>query len=119
MGVRSLSVGIVFISYMMHVKYQPFMDQLSVKGGTLSQEHVAKDGSVLSYVFSYNRLEAYYLVASMFVLLCGMIFESAFLLPGSTSYTALTVVVSFTRVCASSPLPLFDLVVHNRHRSPW
>jgi hypothetical protein len=90
---NSLSVAIIFLSYIFHVRYMPFLDFLNVQGGTLTTDHVTSEGAVLSYSFSYNRLESMYLVGSMFVLLSGMVFESSYLIPGSISYDALTYLV--------------------------
>ena len=90
----SLSVGIIFLSYALHVRVQPFLDRLDLEVPADSAEHARKEGAVLNYVFMYNKLESVYLVCSMVILLCGMVFESGYLANHAAAYGLITWVVS-------------------------
>jgi hypothetical protein len=48
--------------------------------------------------FNYNALQTLLLVTSMFILLAGMTFQSGVTTPGSSSHTALTVLVALVLV---------------------
>ncbi len=86
-------MGIVFFAYVLHMKYQPFLDRLDLESPGDSVGHVRRDGAVLNYVFKYNTLESVYLITSMIVLLCGMVFQSNFLPDSSAGYIFLTYMV--------------------------
>jgi hypothetical protein len=91
----SLSVAVIFVSYVVHTKYQPFLDRLDLEVPPDSAEHARAEGAVLNYVFQYNKLEASYLIASMVILLCGMVFESGYLVTSSSGYIFCTWLVGF------------------------
>jgi hypothetical protein len=103
----SLSVAVIFMSYVVHTKYQPFMDRLDLEVPPDSAEHTHAEGAVLNYVFQYNKLEASYLIASMVILLCGMVFESGYLVTSSSGYIFCTWLVSW--------VALFIVVAHEIH----
>ncbi len=85
----SLSIGVIFIAYAINIHYEPFLDRLDLDIPADSSAHVLKEGAVLNYVFQYNKLESIFLLCSITILLCGMIFESSFFLPGSAAYNFL------------------------------
>ena len=46
----SLCVGILFGCYVLHAKYQPFLDKLDLDNDVDEAEFFKRDGAVLSYV---------------------------------------------------------------------
>ena len=83
---RSLSIAVIFIAYAIHTNYQPFLDRLDLDIPVDSAAHTMREGAVLNYVFQYNKLESIFLVCSIVILLCGMVFESNFVRAGSALY---------------------------------
>ena len=100
---HSLSVAVIFASTLLHLHVQPFMDDLITDDAGAGKAdrpvtplvaHAIKGGANTDmYMFEYNRLESVYLVASMTILLSGMVFQSDIMRPSSSSYTFLTVLV--------------------------
>lgn len=105
----SLSVGIIFLSYALHVRVQPFLDRLDLEVPADSVEHARKEGAVLNYVFMYNKLESVYLICSLVILLCGMIFESGYLRTHAAAYNLITWIVSAS--CTAQPCRLLLSVI--------
>ncbi len=65
----SLSCGVIFVSYALHVKYQPYA--VSEMPLDLSGDVLLQAGTRIVYVFNLNGLESLYLVTSFFILLAG------------------------------------------------
>jgi hypothetical protein len=65
----SLSCGVIFVSYALHVKYQPYA--VSDMPIDLSGDVLLQAGTRIVYVFNLNGLETLYLVTSFFILLAG------------------------------------------------
>ena len=113
-----LSIAIIFISYALQVHCRPYLDHLDLAVPATSIDHVKRHGAVLRYVIRYNLLEETYLLCSLFVLLCGMIFESAVLTRGTTAYLALTYIVaivlvgSFTCMCGMVGIEIVRSLKH-------
>ena len=90
---HSLSIAIIFSSYVLQSRFHPFLDVLDIDSTEDTLERFRREGAVLNYVFKYNLLETVYLITSMFVLLSGLAFESTYLQPGTRSYLCLTYLV--------------------------
>lgn len=94
-----ISVGILFISYALHVHFHPFLDP--VKADAVHDRHGASfltRGVKLVYTFKYNTLETLYLVTSLFILLAGMAFQSGVATVGSGPHVVLTWLVAVVLV---------------------
>ena len=115
----SLSVGIIFGSYCLHVKYRPFLEidnekqlghatgvyvrcQLQAakwsgnwKRGRRGHGNLSHTSALLpSQTIRHNTLESAYLMTSMFILLAGMAFQSGVTPVGGGPYVLLTVAVA-------------------------
>lgn len=116
----SLSIAVIFASYVVHVRAQPFLPRASVstkflrlgdnvspspgsrkkagkkgskRASVIRMSREAAQSSMIKYTFDYNTLESAFLIGSLFILLSGMVFESAAVPRGTTSYTVLSVTV--------------------------
>jgi hypothetical protein len=95
----SLSVGVIFISYALQVKFQPYASS----GVTNDLDSMDFTSNLrLVYTYKLNSLESMYLVTSMFILLSGMAFQSQVAVKGSLPYVALTYIVMIVLVASVS-----------------
>lgn len=94
-----VSVGIIFVSYALHVHYQPFLDPEppSAIDDSTGRSLVAQ-GVQLIYAYKYNSLETLYLITSLFILLAGMAFQSGVTTVGSGPHVVLTWLVAVVLV---------------------
>jgi hypothetical protein len=96
---HSLSVGVIFISYALQVKFQPYASS----GVTNDLDSMDFTSNLrLVYTYKLNSLESMYLVTSMFILLSGMAFQSQVAVKGSLPYVALTYIVMIVLVASVS-----------------